>query len=57
MYFRDGVADSQFEMVVGAELNSMKRACKKLNIDPKFTVLIVQKRHCTRFYAKDGGDQ
>jgi eukaryotic translation initiation factor 2C len=53
MYWRDGVSDSQLEMVTNIELNAIRKACKKVrdDYDPNFTVIIVQKRHSTRFYA------
>ncbi|KAI6238409.1 hypothetical protein M3Y99_00692300 [Aphelenchoides fujianensis] len=55
--FRDGVSESQFDMVLDFELASMKRwTDKKPNYKPTFTVVIVQKRHATRFYAPKGGD-
>ncbi|KAI6174172.1 Dolichyl-diphosphooligosaccharide--protein glycosyltransferase subunit 1 [Aphelenchoides besseyi] len=57
--FRDGVSDSQFDMVKNIELGSMKQQCKSMW--PKnhftFTIVIVQKRHSTRFYAPKDGDQ
>ncbi|KAI6230169.1 hypothetical protein M3Y99_01094700 [Aphelenchoides fujianensis] len=43
--------------VLDYELASMKRwTDKKPNYNPTFTVVIVQKRHATRFYAPKGGD-
>ncbi|KAI1700545.1 piwi domain-containing protein [Ditylenchus destructor] len=60
--FRDGVSESQFEQVLNFELKGLKKACIKLGCKPPdvtLTVLIVQKRHSTRFYAPqvDGREQ
>ncbi|KAI6206059.1 Dolichyl-diphosphooligosaccharide--protein glycosyltransferase subunit 1 [Aphelenchoides besseyi] len=57
--FRDGVSDSQFDMVRNIELQSMKKHCKATwpKAEFTFTIVIVQKRHSTRFYAPKDGDQ
>lgn len=52
IYFRDGVSDGQFPFIKQIEVNAMRAACKQLNCQPKFTVLIVVKRHHTRFFPK-----
>ncbi|KAI1704908.1 piwi domain-containing protein [Ditylenchus destructor] len=49
--FRDGVSESQFDQVMKFEAEGLKNACVKLGFKPTVTVLIVQKRHSTRFYA------
>ncbi|KAI1702280.1 piwi domain-containing protein [Ditylenchus destructor] len=56
---RDGVSESQFDQVLTFELKGLREACIKLNFRPTLTVLIVQKRHSTRFYAPqvDGREQ
>ncbi|GAU16404.1 hypothetical protein TSUD_117530 [Trifolium subterraneum] len=50
--FRDGVSDSQFNQVLNIELNEIIKACKHLdeNWCPKFTVIVAQKNHHTRFF-------
>lgn len=53
-YFRDGVSDSQFKHVMESEWDAMLKACaaSKPGYDKtvKVTILIVQKRHRTRFF-------
>ncbi|CAH2072238.1 unnamed protein product, partial [Thlaspi arvense] len=50
--FRDGVGESQFNQVLNIELDQMMQACKFLDEtwDPKFTVIIAQKKHHTKFF-------
>ncbi|MCI02563.1 protein argonaute 4a-like, partial [Trifolium medium] len=50
--FRDGVSDSQFNQVLNIELNEIIKACKHLDESwcPKFTVIVAQKNHHTRFF-------
>lgn len=55
LYYRDGVSEGQFAEIKTIELTAMQRACHKIggpehNI--KITVIIVQKRHHTRFFPK-----
>lgn len=56
---RDGVSESQFDEVKCLELTALKNACMQFDAKlenkyrPSLTVLIVQKRHSTRFYAND----
>jgi len=54
---RDGVSEGQYSMVRDVELVAMKEACKTVYSAkqtqeglPHFTVLVVGKRHHTRFY-------
>ncbi|KGN47971.1 protein argonaute 16 isoform X1 [Cucumis sativus] len=50
--FRDGVSESQFNQVLNIELDQIVKAYQHLgevNI-PKFTVIIAQKNHHTRFF-------
>ncbi|KAK8957283.1 Protein argonaute 4A [Platanthera zijinensis] len=49
---RDGVSESQFNQVLNIELDQIIEACKfkKENWRPKFTVIIAQKNHHTRFF-------
>ncbi|KAL0887396.1 hypothetical protein Bca101_011379 [Brassica carinata] len=53
--FRDGVSDSQFNQVLNIELDQMMQACKFVeeNWEPKFTVIIAQRNHHTKFF-QDG---
>ncbi|QCD79300.1 argonaute [Vigna unguiculata] len=50
--FRDGVSESQFNQVLNIELDRIIEACKFLdeNWEPKFTVIVAQKNHHTRFF-------
>ncbi|CAJ1958675.1 unnamed protein product [Sphenostylis stenocarpa] len=49
---RDGVSESQFKQVLNDELNQIIQACKLLDEDwdPKFTLIVAQKNHHTRFF-------
>ncbi|KAI1139351.1 Piwi-domain-containing protein [Hypoxylon sp. FL0543] len=56
--YRDGVSEGQFNTVLQKELTLLRAACKELYPPadqkkglPKITVIIVVKRHHTRFYA------
>ncbi|KAI9115314.1 hypothetical protein K1719_013633 [Acacia pycnantha] len=50
--FRDGVSESQFNQVLNIELSQIIQACKHFqeSWDPKFTVIIAQKNHHTKFF-------
>ncbi|KAF5769519.1 putative post-transcriptional gene silencing PAZ-Argonaute family [Helianthus annuus] len=50
--FRDGVSESMFDQVLNIELEQIMQACKFLDDewDPKFLVVVAQKRHHTRFF-------
>ncbi|KAL5276133.1 AGO2 family protein [Megaselia abdita] len=58
LYYRDGVADGQFEQVLNEELSKgmnlafgeISRKAKIPNYNPKVTCIIVQKRNHTRFF-------
>nr|XP_043632802.1 protein argonaute 4A-like [Erigeron canadensis] len=53
--FRDGVGESQFNQVLNIELEAIMQACKFLeeNWDPKFTVIVAQKIHHTKFFQSN----
>lgn len=58
--FRDGVSDSQFEMVMNCELRGYRSAARDAGqrehdpgYKPKFTVIITQKRVSIRFTTSD----
>jgi hypothetical protein len=58
LVFRDGVSEGQYNLVLEHELPALRRACEKLypaadtkSDKPKMTIIIVGKRHNTRFYA------
>jgi eukaryotic translation initiation factor 2C len=58
VFYRDGVASSQFGMVLGVELKELKKAALKLKpgYNPKITYIILQKRHHMRLFAHDPRD-
>lgn len=51
LMFRDGVSDGQFDQVLNQELGSFHLACDQMKhgYAPKVTLIVVQKRHHTRF--------
>ena len=55
IFYRDGVSEGQFQMVLNKEIAAMQRACKKLNpnYEPGITYFVAQKRHSTRFFPTD----
>ncbi|RWR75814.1 protein argonaute 4 [Cinnamomum micranthum f. kanehirae] len=56
--FRDGVSESQFTQVLNIELDQIIEACKFLDEKwcPKFTVIIAQKNHHTKFFLTGSPD-
>ncbi|XP_057527179.1 protein argonaute 4A-like [Amaranthus tricolor] len=56
--FRDGVSESQFSQVLNIELDQIKEACKFLeeNWNPKFTLVVAQKNHHTKFFQRNSPD-
>lgn len=52
LYYRDGVSEGQFAEVMNVELTAMFQACAnaKPQYKPKITMVVVQKRHHTRFF-------
>ncbi|WJX30417.1 Protein argonaute 4A, variant 2 [Trifolium repens] len=50
--FRDGVSESQFNQVLNIELDEIIKACKRFDESwsPKFTLIVAQKNHHTRFF-------
>ena len=59
VFFRDGVSEGQFPLVLRHEMNRLRLACQKVNIGykPAITFIIVQKRHHTRFFPTNPRDQ
>ncbi|XP_058743134.1 protein argonaute 4-like [Vicia villosa] len=56
--FRDGVSESQFNQVLNIELGNIIEACKYLDDkwNPKFTVIVAQKNHHTKFFQPGAPD-
>ncbi|THZ29175.1 Piwi-domain-containing protein [Aureobasidium pullulans] len=57
VYFRDGVSEGQFAQVIDQEVAAMKKAFAKINVMPRFLVIIASKRHHVRFFPQSGGDK
>jgi eukaryotic translation initiation factor 2C len=63
LIYRDGVSEGQYDIVLDKELPALRKACEKLyppsstkqNI-PRITIIIVGKRHNTRFYPTNQKD-
>uniref|UniRef100_T1GXV0 Piwi domain-containing protein n=1 Tax=Megaselia scalaris TaxID=36166 RepID=T1GXV0_MEGSC len=62
IYYRDGIDDGQFDLVINEELNKgMNQAFGEIAIqikkpyNPKVTCIVVQKRNHTRFFPLEGG--
>ncbi|KAJ6134543.1 hypothetical protein N7523_000865 [Penicillium sp. IBT 18751x] len=61
--YRDGVSESQYDTVVNTELPLLRKACTNTYPPsdtkkglPRIAIVIVGKRHNTRFYATNEGD-
>lgn len=50
--FRDGVSESQFDMVLNEELVPLKMAFESMDYYPTITLIVAQKRHQTRLFPK-----
>lgn len=59
LYYRDGVSEGQFQEVMGSELQAMYDACQAMSPEyrktVKITLIVVQKRHHTRFFPGNSG--
>ena len=57
LFYRDGVSESQFQQVLEFELAQIKAGAKEIDpvYAPTITVILVQKRHHTRFLPVDQG--
>lgn len=56
LIYRDGVSESQYKTVLEEELKQIREACKEVYVrrpQPKITIVVVGKRHHTRFYPTD----
>ena len=59
LVYRDGVSESQYKQVLDEELARMRECCTALYDEvgepwPRFTLIIVGKRHHTRFFPPEG---
>ncbi|KAH9938191.1 argonaute-like protein [Fomitopsis serialis] len=57
IFYRDGVSEGQFKQVLEQELPLIKKACARLNINPKITMIVVGKRHHVRFFPQSERDR
>ena len=59
VFFRDGVSEGQFPLVMRHEMNKIREACQKVNAayKPAVTFVVVQKRHHTRLFPVDPRDK
>ncbi|KAG6402000.1 hypothetical protein SASPL_138868 [Salvia splendens] len=55
--FRNGLSISQFKEFLNVEMDQIRKACSFLeaNWRPKFTVIVSQRRHHTKFFEADLG--
>lgn len=56
LIYRDGVSEGQYKTVLEDELRQIRDACKEVyqhNPQPQITIVVVGKRHHTRFYPMD----
>jgi len=63
LVYRDGVSEGQYDIVLEQELPALRKACKEVypatvtkNGMPRMTIIIVGKRHNTRFYPSKKED-
>ena len=63
LVYRDGVSEGQYQSTLDVELAGMRQGCRdtySANLQnrglPRFSVIVVGKRHHTRFYATKPGD-
>lgn len=61
LIYRDGVSEGQYEIVLNNELPLLREACEKIYSKPqtkagtpKISIIVVGKRHHTRFYPTSG---
>lgn len=59
LYYRDGVSEGQFDQVMAHERRAMVQACVEVEQGyekkAKITIVVVQKRHHTRFFPGNTG--
>ena len=59
VFFRDGVSEGQFSLVLRHEMTKLREACQSINVayKPAITFVVVQKRHHTRLFATEQRDR
>jgi len=55
IFYRDGVSEGQFLIVLNKELSAIRSACEKLEegYNPAITFIVAQKRHKTRLFPAE----
>ncbi|RIA93562.1 Piwi domain-containing protein [Glomus cerebriforme] len=58
LFYRNGISEGQFNIVLEEEIKAIKNACQSLDITyrPTITFVVVQKHHHTRFFPIDNKD-
>ncbi len=58
VFYRDGVSEGQFPLVIRDEMNKIRKACTTIMNDykPAITFVVVQKRHHTRLFPTNNRD-
>ena len=59
LIYRDGVSESQYETVLDEEMKQMRNTCDVMyqgRVPPRITLIVVGKRHHTRFFKRKGHD-
>jgi hypothetical protein len=63
LVYRDGVSEGQYSLLLANEIPALRETCNALYTSdqkkkglPKFSVIVVGKRHHTRFYSTQAGD-
>ncbi|CAE6453889.1 unnamed protein product [Rhizoctonia solani] len=54
VYYRSGVVDNDFPIILNVELPAIQAACKRHKIQPKVTIVLVGKRNYVRFFPTHG---
>ncbi|PCH42610.1 argonaute-like protein [Wolfiporia cocos MD-104 SS10] len=54
--YRAGVSEGQSKQVLDHELPRLKEACAELNMDPKITIVLINKGHHVRFFPQSQSD-
>jgi eukaryotic translation initiation factor 2C len=59
VFYRDGVSEGQFQLVLRHEINRIRAACQSISsgYEPAITFVVVQKRHHTRFFPVNQQDK
>ena len=58
VFYRDGVSEGQFSLVLRHEMNKIRAACQNISsgYKPAITFIVVQKRHHTRLFPLNKQD-